>query len=705
MKTRRKNLVFSFLLLLTLAAGCKEDEPAIDDKNIIDNRPPEEVVTTLTENMEAADSLSNFTEALKAVSLNKEDVAQGLTIFAPLNEALANNSRQSANGKIASSKEDGISFTDEELKDHIVKGVLDFSDLTDGTTLVSLSGKTYKITKIDDKVWINGVLILPKEILSSAKETVFAVKSLLSNTETTDEPTPEATSIEITVWDASQWSLENPKGVLSAGADVVLYRSHEDYTNSNPAYPLKATGEDGKVVFADVEPGTYYIEISMDNLSNIFGESEEPVNGLYVGIAADGIFQSQEEVENSAQPGAEIGSIRWLDANGDAVINDDDLVPLPYESVTVDNNHLNSIEISINVAYVEDEGAVTPELTEQEITEIMNNAVNAFSAWHHNLAVLDGLLSDDADTPPVQMPGGIESIDNFAFNPATQVIVATWIDGYAIINNLNLIIANNPSDIEVLGNAIALRAYIYLKLSTYFAGLPMHLNYATNMMDQFSSPKSEQSEVIAFVRSALVQAKAMLPASTSDHSKLDATSINVLLAQASLLAKDYTAVFEFTQPVIQSDQYMLASSSSAIADEALWGSAENLPANLESYFGHANLPYTRLTEVYLMNAEAGINMGGDYTEAAINSINPLLERRGEPTLNASLSQEELSTALRSLWKAEMPREGNRFANLVRWELAPEILGEKGFVAGKHNLLPIPQFILDSNSNIFQNPGY
>lgn len=700
MKASSKNLIFSFLLLLMVAVSCKDDEPAVEDNNI-DNRPPAEVVATLTENLVTADSLSTFTDALEAISLNPEDVVQGLTIFAPLNEGIANNSRVSSNAKTASSKEDGTGFTDEELKDHIIKGVLKLSDLADGTVLVSLSGKNYKITKIGDQVWINGVLILPKEVLSSSRETVFAVKSPLSNTQPTDEPTPATTSIEITVWDASQWSPENPKGVLSAAADVVLYSSHEDYTNSNPAYELKSTGEDGKVIFADVAPGTYYIEISKENLSNIFGESEEPLNGLYVGVAADGIFQTQEEIDNAAQQGAEVGSIRWLDANADGILNDNDLVPLPYESVTVSNNNLARIEVLIDVAYEEEDEAVMPELTEGEIAELMDNVINSFSAWHLDLAIIDGLLSDDTDTPPTgaNLPG----IDNFQFNPGTASIVQIWNTAYANINNLNLILANNPTNPELLANAKALRAYIYLKLTTYFGGLPLHLDYVNNPANQFSSSRSERSEIVTFVITELSEAQDLLPEVSQDKSRLDKISINALLAQAALLVKDYSAVIEYSGTVIYSDLYYLADASTAIADEAIWASSNGLGANLESYFGHATLPYIRLTEMYLMRAEASINEG--LLEEAINIMSPLIDRNGATPLDPPLPQEELISKLRSLWKAEMPKEGSRFANLVRWQIAGEILGAKEFTPGKHELLPIPQIIIDTQFHITQNPGY
>lgn len=46
--------------------------------------------------------------------------------------------------------------------------------------------------------------------------------------------------------------------------------------------------------------------------------------GLFYGLKTDGLFQNAEEVAASAQPGANPGDIRYIDYNGDGVINMDD---------------------------------------------------------------------------------------------------------------------------------------------------------------------------------------------------------------------------------------------------------------------------------------------------------------------------------------------------------------------------------------------
>ena len=55
----------------------------------------------------------------------------------------------------------------------------------------------------------------------------------------------------------------------------------------------------------------------------------------------------------------------------------------------------------------------------------------------------------------------------------------------------------------------------------------------------------------------------------------------------------------------------------------------------------------------------------------------------------------------------MRREGNRFANLVRWgyDAVMEVLGSKEYTKSKHEVLPVPQLYINDYPVIVQNPGY
>ena len=62
-----------------------------------------------------------------------------------------------------------------------------------------------------------------------------------------------------------------------------------------------------------------------------------------------------------------------------------------------------------------------------------------------------------------------------------------------------------------------------------------------------------------------------------------------------------------------------------------------------------------------------------------------------------------------IWKdrrSELAMESKRFFDLVRQERASEVLGDLGFIANKHNLLPIPQNEIDLSKGLLsQNPNW
>src|SRR3546814_21057973 len=72
-----------------------------------------------------------------------------------------------------------------------------------------------------------------------------------------------------------------------------------------------------------------------------------------------------------------------------------------------------------------------------------------------------------------------------------------------------------------------------------------------------------------------------------------------------------------------------------------------------------NCPYLRLTEIYMIRAEALLEMG-ELTDA-YGIIELLVGRKGNvapPNTSAAF----LRSYVRALWRIEMPREGSRFAN-------------------------------------------
>jgi len=108
----------------------------------------------------------------------------------------------------------------------------------------------------------------------------------------------------------------------------------------------------------------------------------------------------------------------------------------------------------------------------------------------------------------------------------------------------------------------------------------------------------------------------------------------------------------------------------------------------------------RLADTYLMEAEALMNAGASVAPGSRAYIlfNAVRARVGLPAI--AVTQANLETERRM----EFAGEGQRWPDLVRWGRAPAVLGSKGFVAGKHEIFPIPQSDLN-NTKLKQNPNW
>lgn len=105
----------------------------------------------------------------------------------------------------------------------------------------------------------------------------------------------------------------------------------------------------------------------------------------------------------------------------------------------------------------------------------------------------------------------------------------------------------------------------------------------------------------------------------------------------------------------------------------------------------------RLADTYLMEAEAIVRGGGDVSRAQA-LLDAVRTRANMPSIPAN---EENIFKERRL---ELAGEGHRWYDLVRTGRAATALSTRGFVAGKHEILPIPLLEL-SNTIIVQNPNY
>lgn len=101
-----------------------------------------------------------------------------------------------------------------------------------------------------------------------------------------------------------------------------------------------------------------------------------------------------------------------------------------------------------------------------------------------------------------------------------------------------------------------------------------------------------------------------------------------------------------------------------------------------------NMYEIRLADTYLLEAEALVRGNGDINRAA-GLLNAVRTRVGLPPVAATFENIKRERRL------ELVGEGHRWFDLVRWGDAATVLKDRGFVAGKHEILPIPLLELEN----------
>lgn len=149
--------------------------------------------------------------------------------------------------------------------------------------------------------------------------------------------------------------------------------------------------------------------------------------------------------------------------------------------------------------------------------------------------------------------------------------------------------------------------------------------------------------------------------------------------------------------------------------------------NLDNLTGGTNVIIFRYAEVLLNYAEAKNEVSGP-DQTVYDAVNKVRQRAGQPDIPGGLSQGEMRQHIRDERRIEMAFEGHRFYDLRRWRIAEEIFSDPmegmkitevndqlqferisvrpvSFDASKNYLLPVPQYAIDQNLELDQNPGY
>jgi len=670
-----KKMYLFFLASMGMLFSCKKSDHPAGPPN------PGQLSATISGELGKTDSLSTFNAYFKTATLADADVSGGITVFALANSAMGT----STTGAGATMPDASL------LKDYIVKGVLKASDLTNGKSLISLSGKTLKVTVSGDTIRVNGVIIKSTPILTGTNYAVYLARQLFQS----------AAPVVITVWDATKWTASKTSGELAAQASVSLYLHPEDYVSQGtPAYTA-LTGNDGTVTFSSLAPGTnYYVVVTKGAISNVLSQYSLPYDGSYLGFGVTGIT-----LDGS-------GNYVKLDANGDGQVNLSDIISQPYQTVSASNATPVSLAVSIGYAF-------KPMQTVEEVQAKLDGVYSGLKTFYEDLLLIDGAMSDDA---------GCESVatycpyDAFTFTAVSAPLSQIWTNAYYTnISALNYILRDVPGltiaddqKKDLIAQARGLRGYIYLELMTYFGSVPISPDLAGSSMHPATS-RSSVDDVYAYVVADLTAAATDLPATRTDKKTLIKNAALGLLAQAALYKKDYTKVLTYcTQIATGGGNYSQGTNfgwlTSAANSETIWAPEfSNIGTSSAWYYTTAFptvtvslCPVLRGTHLLLMTAEAKIATGTDLSTASL-ILNAIRVRDGLGTTSFSNTPDGY-TVLNETWKKDMNRQGGRFANLVRWQTAMSVLGGNGFQPDKV-LLPVPQSLLQLYPNMNQNVGY
>ena len=140
-----------------------------------------------------------------------------------------------------------------------------------------------------------------------------------------------------------------------------------------------------------------------------------------------------------------------------------------------------------------------------------------------------------------------------------------------------------------------------------------------------------------------------------------------------------------------------------------------------------NVIVSRYAEVLLNYAEAKNELSGP-DQSIYDAINDIRTRVGQPDLPTELGKDEMRTRIRNERRVELAFEGKYFYDMRRWRTSEQVFSKpvygmkitslEGalvyekipvrtviFDPTKGYLMPIPQYAMDTNTKLIQNPGY
>ncbi|MCF6403571.1 RagB/SusD family nutrient uptake outer membrane protein [Chitinophaga filiformis] len=523
-------------------------------------------------------------------------------------------------------------------------------------------------------------------------------------------PPMEDKTTKITVWDATQWSESNPKGIPIEGATVELYATQQDYLIKKPALTA-TTDKNGIASFKDAKEGEYFIVAFKDQKTNTWADD------LGHTKVSDTLFQSFGSINDPQQPiqrNAAPGDFMFRDLNGDAQIDNNDVSAAPFFKVIINNEA--PVAASAIIGYpVNHEGA--PINTMEEVKAAFAILAQQIGTTHQGFVMLDGVLSDESDGNIIGVESNLaadwQKIDQFQIGSSNAVIRRLWNEHYSSIFKINQLMADisriAPGETEIRSQLHAFRALTYLDLFRYFGDLPL----VEESFMPYDASRSSAGTIEAYIYADVMNSFNNMPVTAPTATPWYATraAVNMILAKLYIETFYIDGVMHVTDTGWNTYEKLRLSDLSQVfvspaGTEIIWAISPGLTSPFKEYFVKAGqtvnfFPVTRLTELYLLRALAYVLW---HSWGAVGEELNIVANRSGKTVGVISNQDDALRELEKLYSGEFYREGFRYRFLHLTGQAATVLADKGYIS-YHRHMPIPDSVLMKHPIMTQNVGY
>lgn len=540
-KIMKMNKLILLCVFSIIAYSCSDDDenPAIEAPNIEAEVQIKEVLDILKKD----DELSMFCEALTDIDA-KKFADKEFTILAYKNQNTP---------KTRSLKADSVEQL--ETMRHIIGGRHTFEELSKLSKIVALSKDTLyiKYSETDKSITVNGILL--GKSITADKSIVFVTDDIIPKVQDTTHV--EEKEFLFKVMDINpNWRNSNDSegSRLTENALITIYENDKIITELR-------TDKDGVARF-----------LYKGNNNLDYAVKTDTSNMIYQDYLVAGLFTSQEQISKSpVQEGkfkAIPGGLRFVDINGDGLINEKD---------KVDRRRL--INLSDNmIVYLVGKSYTFPQ-KETEVTIDM-----AYDAY------------DEAEAIFMQVDSVYSTLTSRQkLSASSKILDDVWNSAYDAIIKINAVMDYSSTDAEDRLELKGFRTNLHFYLSLLFGDIPLQLTHRTNNI-----ARSSQQEVYDFLTTSYND---ILSKSSNTRKYEYDNYINSILV--CRLQKKYTEMYQLAKKGVDSGTITLRDNRSelnAIRIYLLLAEAANELGKHSEAIQNMNI---------LLSAEAKPNLGMD----------------------------------------------------------------------------------------------